>query len=277
MADLVTREPAGRIVGGFAITQVEARFQVRVKAIAKVGGDALAGTSALVLITVGFRIGEADVIVGVPQHLPRTDFTLSIAATADLIAHLQLGRVQAGAGDVIDRTAQSQRALIEPVGATQHLYPALPQRVLQLIRRTPWAGKRQAVEHFIQAGGVGTGRAVQARATNGHLHPFVIGRLGVNTSLVLEDILVAADPSLLNAVHVDVIGATGHAFELRLGDFCGAGLGRGDFNRRQLQAFGLYQRTEGQGGKNKRGVAQQHWGQVLGIRERARPSPPREQ
>lgn len=90
---------------------------------------------------------------------------------------------------------------------------------------------------------MGPGAAVQARTANRELHPFVVGRLGVHPGLVLEHVFVGTHPPLLHAIHVDVVGATGHTLELRLGHFTGAGFAAGDFDRGQLQVFGVHQRA----------------------------------
>ncbi|RYF68106.1 MAG: NAD(P)/FAD-dependent oxidoreductase, partial [Cytophagaceae bacterium] len=50
------------------VAQIKARLQVRVEAIADVGRDALARPGTLVLVTVGLRIGEADVVIGITEH-----------------------------------------------------------------------------------------------------------------------------------------------------------------------------------------------------------------
>lgn len=241
VADLAAREFARGVVGGFAVAEVEAGFQVRVEPVAEVRRHALAGGGALPLVAVGLGVGEANVVVGIPEHLARADFALGITFAAGFIAQLQLGRVVAGTRHVVDGAAEGQGALVKAVGATQHLDAALPQRVFQLIRCAAGAGQRQAVEHFVQAGGMGTGAAVQARTTNREFHPFVVRRLGVYPGLVLEYVFVGAHPPLLHAVHVDVIGAAGHALELRLGHFPRTGFAAGDFDRGQLQVFGMHQ------------------------------------
>ncbi len=164
------------------------------------------------LVAVGFGVGEADVVVSVPEHLAGTDLALGIAAAACFITYLQRGRVIAGMGDVVDRAAQGQRALIKAVGAAQHLDAALPQGVLELVRCTARAGQRQTVEHFIQPGRMGAGAAVQSGTANRELHAFIVRRLGVHPRLVLEHIFVSTHPPLLHAAHVDVVGATGHVF-----------------------------------------------------------------
>lgn len=70
VADLAAGEFAGGVVGRLAVTEIEAGFQIRIEAVAEVGGHALAGGGALVLITVGFRVGQADVVIGIPSTWP---------------------------------------------------------------------------------------------------------------------------------------------------------------------------------------------------------------
>ncbi|MNM87562.1 hypothetical protein D3C81_997480 [compost metagenome] len=85
-----------------------------------------------------------------------------VAAAADFVAHLQWRGVVAGVGDVVDRTAKGQRALVEAIGATQHFGTAQPQRLEQLVGRTARAGQRQAVEHRVHPGPMGPRGAVDA-------------------------------------------------------------------------------------------------------------------
>ncbi|MNP34460.1 hypothetical protein D3C76_1277480 [compost metagenome] len=86
--DGVLGDPAGEVVVGLAVAQVEARFQVRVEAITEVGDDALAVAGGVILIAVGAGIGQGHVVVEVAQHLPGTDLALLIAVAARGVAHL---------------------------------------------------------------------------------------------------------------------------------------------------------------------------------------------
>lgn len=70
VADLVAREFAGGVVGGFAVAEIKAGFQVRVETVAEVGRYTFAGAGALVLVAVGLGVSEADVVIGIPSTWP---------------------------------------------------------------------------------------------------------------------------------------------------------------------------------------------------------------
>ena len=131
----------------------------------------------MILIAVGFAVGEGEVVVEIAQHLTGGDVALLVTVAADFIAQLQLGRGVAGVGDVVDGAAQSQRAAVEAIGTTEHLGATDPQRLQQLVRRAAGAGQRQAVEQDMGAGGVRAGATVDTRAAHADLHAFVAGGL----------------------------------------------------------------------------------------------------
>ena len=206
--DLVFGQAPRQFVFSFPVAQVEAGFQVGVEAVTDIGGNALGAAAAVRLVAVIFRIGQGHVIVEIAQHLARTDVPMLVAAAADLVAHLQCRRVVAGVGDIVDRAAQGQGALVKAIGATQHFGTAQPQRFEQFVRRAARAGQRQAVEHRVNAGTVRPRRTVEARAAYRQLDAVVACRLGEHPRLVGQHVLVAGHSALPHALHVHQVAGS---------------------------------------------------------------------
>ncbi|MNJ51304.1 hypothetical protein D3C77_466040 [compost metagenome] len=164
----------------------------------------------MLLVAVVLGIGQGHVVVQVPQHLARADLAFGITPAAQLVAHLQRRSVMAGMGDIVDGAAQGQGAAVKAVGTAQYFGAAQPQRLEQFVGGSTGAGQRQAVELGVDAGTVAARGAVDARATNRELDAVVTCRLGKYPWLVGQDILVAGDPALLHALHVDQVGGTRH-------------------------------------------------------------------
>ncbi|MNU35597.1 hypothetical protein D3C71_241990 [compost metagenome] len=158
---------------GFAVAHEEAGLQVGCDLPADVGHRALAIAGRMPLVAVEFGIGISQEVVDVTTDAAQADAAFLVATAARFVVQLHAGRVAATAADVVDGTAQRQRAAFEAVRPAQYFYTRQPQRFQQFVGRAARAGQRQAVDRYRDAGGMCARATVDARAADRHLGAFV--------------------------------------------------------------------------------------------------------
>ncbi len=211
VAQLRAGQAAGRVVLGLAVAQDQARAEVRAELPAEVGHRALAAAAGVRLVAVGAAVDQVEVVVEVARDAAHAQAGIAVAEAAAFQPQLGAGRIQAAAADVVDRPAQGQRTAVEAVGPAQHLDPAHPQRFDQLVRRAAGEGQRQPVQRDRHARGVRARRAVDARAADRHLDPFVARRLRVDPGLVGQHVGGAGHAAIAHLGQVDHIARAGDA------------------------------------------------------------------
>ncbi|KAG1182841.1 hypothetical protein G6F35_015505 [Rhizopus arrhizus] len=165
---------------------------------------------------------------------------------------LHARRITAAAADVVDGTAECQRAMLETVGPAQHFHARQPQRFQQLVGRAARSGQRQAIDRHGNTRGVRARAAVDAGAADGDLGAFIAWRLCADARLVGQHI-GAAGQSAVGLGHIDDVAGAGHALQ-RLACL-GGGIGGGDLHR--IQRGGLRGGVGGSGEAERNG--QEQW------------------
>ncbi|KAG1080737.1 hypothetical protein G6F40_015761 [Rhizopus arrhizus] len=123
----------------------------------------------MVLVTVEFGIGVGQEVVDIATDTPPADPALLVATAAGFVMQLHARRITAAAADVVDGTAECQRAMLETVGPAQHFHARQPQRFQQLVGRAARSGQRQAIDRHGNTRGVRARAAVDAGAADGDL------------------------------------------------------------------------------------------------------------
>ncbi len=122
VADLIAGQATGRFVIGFAVAHEETRLQVGRDLPADVGHRALAVAARMALITIELGIGVGQKVIEISVDTAPADAAFLVATAAGLVMQLHASRITAAAADVIDGTAQRQRAALETIGAPQHFH-----------------------------------------------------------------------------------------------------------------------------------------------------------